>query len=526
MKKNILSLVIILFGALHYSFAQQITFQKTFGGTGDDDGVSVRQTTDGGYIITGQTNCFVDTIEDVYLIKTDSMGDSLWVKTYGETWVNYGASVQQTVDGGFIIAGTKGYYFTGGYDGYLVKTNSNGDTLWTKTTSTGHISVSSVCQTSEGGYIMTGSFNSNLGAGDDVYLIETDSIGNFLWAKTFGGPNYEQGSSVQQTTDGGFIIVGQTQSFGSGDIDVYLLKTDSIGNLIWSKTFGGSGGDAGRFVQQTADGGYIITGITSSFSTANNDIYLIKTDSIGNLIWSKTFGGINNDWGLSVKQTTDSGYIIVGQTNSFGAGDYDVYLIKTNVNGNTLWTRTFGGTSYDVGRSVQQTMDGGYITVGCTNSFGAGGLDVYLVKTDSLGNNGCNQSSPATIVTTPATIVTTPATIVTSPTTVVTTPATIVGSGGVVTTLCTSVGITPVSNSQFQISISPNPAEDEVTVSSQEFGIRSIEIENIVGEHIFNLRTLNSKLPTKIDVSLFSSGVYFIRVTTVKGSFVRKFVKE
>ncbi|MFH1321671.1 MAG: T9SS type A sorting domain-containing protein [Bacteroidota bacterium] len=385
----------------------QVIFQETFGGIGSDFGESVQQTADGGYIITGVTYSFGAGGMDVYLIKTSSTGDTLWTKAYGGTDEDKGWSVQQTSDGGYIITGYTGSFGAGSFDVYLIKTNSSGDTLWTKvyggTSGDGGYSVQ---QTADSGYIITGYTNS-FGAGSyDVYLIKTNSSGNTLWTKTYGGTDWDEGHSVQQTADGGYIITGKTGSSGAGDWDVYLIKTNSSGDTLWTKTYGGTDGDEGYSVQQTADGGYIITGSTYSFGTGQEDVYLIKTNSTGDTLWTKTYGGINNDVGNSVQQTLDGGYIIAGWMYSTGAGSYDVYLIKTNPNGDTLWTKIFGGIGFDGGSFVQQTADGGYIITG-------GGFDrVYLIKTDAYGNVGCNQSATTTIVGNTATQVGNPSTII------------------------------------------------------------------------------------------------------------------
>ena len=261
----------------------------------------------------------------------------------------------------------------------------NSSNTWTKTfggtsSDEGH----SVKQTTDSGYIITGS--TGYGIGSDVYLIKTNENGDSLWTKTFGGTDIEQGSSVQQTTDGGYIITGSTSSFGNGSSDVYLIKTDDGGNEEWTKTFGGTNSDQGLSVQQTTDGGYIITGYTYFLGSGICDLFLIKTDENGVEQWTKTFGGTGNDRGSSVQQSKDGGYIITGGTNSLGNGDDDVYLIKTDESGNELWTKIFGGTGYDEGISVQQTTDGGYIITGNTDSFGNGGTDVYLIKTDENGD--------------------------------------------------------------------------------------------------------------------------------------------
>ncbi len=210
-----------------------------------------------------------------------------------------------------------------------------------------------------------------------------------LWTKTFGGGDYDIGFSVQQTTDEGYIITGRTNSFGSGGSDVWLIKTDESGDTLWTKTFGEVDSDYGYSVQQTTDEGYIITGWTESFGGGNYDVWLIKTDESGDTLWTKTFGGSSTDNGKSVQQTADEGYIITGETYSFEAGNYDVWLIKTDESGDTLWTKTFGGggSGNDGSYSVQQTADEGYIITGWTNSFGAGGSDVWLIKISPELNN-------------------------------------------------------------------------------------------------------------------------------------------
>jgi hypothetical protein len=518
-----IGLIAIVFSLMAWNAFGQITFQKTYGGVAADAGYSVQQTADGGYIIVGTTNRNAADSLDVYLIKTDAGGDTLWTKTFGGIRNDYGNSVQQTTDGGYIIAGTTYSFGAGSFDVYLIKTDANGDSLWTETFGgTGDDDGNSVQQTTDGGYIITGESNS-FGAGfGNVYLIKTNTLGVPLWTKTYGGSGGDDGYFIQQTTDGGYIICGLTASFGAGGSDFYLIKTDATGDTIWTKTFGGTNWDYGYSVQQTADGGYIMVGSTFSFGAGDQDVYLIKTDSTGAYLWSRALGfGATTDIGESVQQTTDGGYIIAGYTNYSG---YDVFLIKIDSTGDPLWTKTFGGTSTDRGYSVQQTTDGGYIIAGNTFSFGAGGVDVYLIKTNSLGNSGCNETNTFPPFVLPTTQVSSPSPMITSPATVVTTSATIVGSGGVVSTLCTTVGIDEISYSKSTVIIYPNPSSGIFylgNIAKEE--IEKTEVYNYTGEKVFeqkgNLRELN--------LSGAAAGIYFYTVSMKDGKRAGgKMVKE
>jgi len=353
-----------------------IRFLKVFNKGSNDFGRSVQQTTDSGYIISGNGDF------GILLIKTDANGNEEWNRTFFD--FDGGYSVKQTTDGGFIIIGS----VNNSGDVGLIKTDSQGTEEWNQTFGGGQNDYGySVQQTSDGGYIITGStYSFGIGLGD-VWLIKTDSQGNEEWNKTFGGSNSDVGYSVQQTTDGGYIITGYTFSFGdvNGDNNVWLIKTDSNGNEEWNQKFGGSQPEHGSSVRQTTDGGYIITGYTSSFGNGSYDVWLIKTDSDGTEEWSKTFGGSNLDFGNSVQQTVDGGYIITGYTKSFGNGDRDYWLIKTDLQGNEEWNKTFGGSSGDEAQSVEQTTDGGYIIAGYTHSWGSN-HDILLIKTDPNGN--------------------------------------------------------------------------------------------------------------------------------------------
>jgi hypothetical protein len=384
-----LTMILGLFTLLLVSLSNaQQRWERTYGGLGDDWSYSVQQTTDGGYIIQATTTSYGAGRADVYLFKTDASGDTLWTKTYGGAYIDGAYSVQQTQEGGYIVAGYTNSFGAGDYDVYLIKTKPNGDTVWTRTYGGDSADYGfSVRQTLDGGYIISG-YTESYGAGSqDVWLIKTNPSGDTLWTRTFGGAGWDRGYSVQQTSDGGYIVGGITTSLGN--IYAWLIKTDSTGNNSWTKTYGGAKGAVGWPVQQTQDGGYIMAGATRSYGdTLNGDVWLIKTNVSGDTLWTRTYGGRKGENSFSVQQTQDGGYIIAGLTYSFNDSlNGDVYLIKTNLSGDTLWTRSYGGMYWDEGNYVQQTSDNGYIIAGQTNSFGMGRTDVYLIKTDSLGRS-------------------------------------------------------------------------------------------------------------------------------------------
>ena len=373
-------------------------WSKTFGGTGFERGSSVQQTSDDGYIITGVTESYGAGGTDLWLVKTDVSGMQMWSKTFGGTDWDRGHSVQQTSDDGYIITGSTGSYGAGEADLWLVKTDASGTQMWNKTFGgAGHEWGKSVQQTSDGGYIITGSTDS-YGVGVlDLWLVKTDASGTPMWNKTFGGTGIDEGYSVQQTSDGGYIITGSTNSYGAEDFDFWLVKTDASGTQMWDKTFGGTGIDEGYSVQQTSDDGYIITGYTESYGAGGIDFWLVKTDASGVEIWNKTFGGeASADEGHSVQQTSDGGYIITGSTKYYVAGFDNLWLVKTDASGTQMWNKTFGGASADEGHSVQQTSDGGYIIIGSTGSYGAGVGDFWLVKVSGAGTGIPSITSSAT----------------------------------------------------------------------------------------------------------------------------------
>jgi uncharacterized delta-60 repeat protein len=364
----------------------QTTWSKAYGGISWDEATSIRQTPDGGYIVGGLTFSFGHGESDFWLLKTNSTGDMQWNRTFGGADFEKAFSVQVTSDGGYIVAGYT-YSFGAGYgDVWLVKTNSTGSQQWNRTYGGTNTDWGcSVQQTSDSGYIVAGLTYSFGHGNSDIWLLKTDSAGHQQWSRTFGGTSLDEAYSVQQTSDGGYILAGTTYSFGAGLGDLWIVKTDSTGNLQWSRTYGRASYDWGDSVEETSDGGYIMAGFTSSFGAGDEDFLLVKTNSTGSQEWNKTYGGTKTDRAYSVQETSDGGYVVAGWTGSLVNATEDFWLVKTDSSGTQQWNKTYGGISSDEAYSVQQTKDGGYILAGYTWSFAHGYDDFWLVKTDSSG---------------------------------------------------------------------------------------------------------------------------------------------
>jgi hypothetical protein len=347
-----------------------------------DMGKCVRQTSDGGFIIAGYGGNYYENAEDIYVIKTDGDGNEAWRKTFGGGMNDEAHAIEQTSDGGYVIIGTTASTVYGyDYYTYVIKTDSGGDKEWARALLRQSVGTAGH-PTGDGGFIVAGFTTLDTAGSGDALLLKLDEQGSLTWSKTFGGTGWDDAFSVEETADGGYIIAGRTESTNpSGDI--YLIKTDENGDESWSRVFGGAGIEIGYAVEQTPDGGYVVAGRTSSYGAGGDDVYVIKTDAGGDTLWTRTFGGENSDCGYDVEHTVDGGFIVVGDTwpSDSGTAD-DVYIIKLDSQGVMRWWRTIGGTAYATDRaySVRQTDDGGYIIGGITLSMGSGDGDFYLIR--------------------------------------------------------------------------------------------------------------------------------------------------
>jgi len=359
-------------------------WNKTYGGPRTEYAFNVEQTDDDGYIICGNTNSYGEGQEDIFIVKTDSYGNEIWNKTYGSQYQDYYGFIQQTNDGGYAITGS--IRTDRGIPVSLIKTDSEGDIIWDKKYFYGE----GYClrQTSDNGYIISGSGAESPNSYEKLTLIKTDIDGDLIWQKFFGEDsdyNYFSGITVYQTSaDNGFITItaGYEYNYEEDNTDAYIIKTDSNGNKEWDLKLGGPFDDYGYSILESSDGSYIFTGVVGS-SGRNEDIWLVKLDNDGDIVWEKRYDYSNDDYGYSIDETVDNGFIICGYIKKNGEKS-QLFLMKTDSEGNLEWDVDFGGEGDDYGAYVKQTNDQGFIVAGSTKSFSYYN-DIWLIKVASEG---------------------------------------------------------------------------------------------------------------------------------------------
>ena len=330
-------LIIILFallGSTFISLGQSNEFKATFGGLMPDYSYGVIQTKDHGYVTVGSTNSFTGGgFTDIYLIKTDSNGVGLWSRNFDNQDIEVGRSLIELPDSSLLITG---YSNIGDSTGY------------------------------------------------NVDLLKTDKLGNKLWERVYGGINWDFGYCVKQTLDGGFIIAGGTYSYGAGNEDMWLIKTATNGDTLWTRTYGGFLNDEARSVKQTSDGGYLLIGTTQSFGDSLGDVYVVKTDALGDTIWTKTYGGIKEDDGTDIIELPNGEYELCGRTYSYSTSNCKQFLMKISHTGLPIWTQYYGKDSlYNSLEGIAYKHVNEIATVGSYTNFGS--TVGYLLLTDSNG---------------------------------------------------------------------------------------------------------------------------------------------
>lgn len=434
--KLLTNLLVLLLFLVKAQTAPELEWQKTYGGSSYDAAFSVQQTSDGGYIIVGSTLSNDGDIPenkgayDIFLLKTTSNGSIVWKKTFGGSSAEYGRSVKQTSDGGYIIGGqtfsndgdVSGNH--GDRDFWILKLDHLGSIQWQKTLGgTNNDELRSIQPTADGGYIAVGgtfSINGNVTGNhgeSDLWVVKLSSTGDLSWQKTFGGSATDYGTSIQQNTNGDYYISGYTNSNDGdvsgnhGNFDFWVLKLNSSGILQWQKTLGGSAVDFGWAISQTTDGGCVVTGETRSndgdvtgLHGSSSDFWVVKLDSAGAMQWQKTLGGSSTDVANTIQQTNDGGYVVAGQTQSSNGdvtqnnGASDFWVVKLNAMGNLSWQKNLGGSFEEFAYSIQKTSNNGFIVAGYSVSNNGdvsgnqGGADFWVVKLS--GETLATQNTP------------------------------------------------------------------------------------------------------------------------------------
>ncbi|MBL0068328.1 MAG: T9SS C-terminal target domain-containing protein [Chitinophagaceae bacterium] len=406
---------------------------KLIGGVNTENPYSMEQTADGGFIVAGISNSSVNGDVtgtnhggyDIWVVKLDGGGNILWNRLYGGSADDIAESIIQTADGGYVVAGYSASSATGDVSGvnnglndyWIIKLDAAGNILWNKLYG-GSLNdyAYSIASTTDGGYAVTGyAVSSATGdvvaanhGGSDVWVLKLDASGNIVWNKLLGGGNDDDSYSIRQTSDGGYIISGDSNSSANGDVtdinhgsyDFWVIKLDPSGNISWNKLFGGSGSEGSFSSFQTTDGGYILAGYSGSSASGDvtavthglNDLWIVKLNSSGAITWNKLVGGSNEDFGRSVRQTTDGGFIIAGNSLSGSSGDItdpghggsDYIVTRLTSAGILSWVKLYGGIGTEAAYSVIQLADGGYMLAGYSSSSANG--DVIPVNHSALND--------------------------------------------------------------------------------------------------------------------------------------------
>ncbi|NTW32075.1 MAG: T9SS type A sorting domain-containing protein [Bacteroidetes bacterium] len=379
--------IIILFLFLPiFSFGQDTTFIKSYGLSGYNYGEKIIQTADQGYLILGNKSGFIGNT-DIYLIKTNYYGKLLWDKAYGGSEIDWAEDIKQTKDNGFIITGYISTPENNDYNILLLKTDSDGNMKWMKNYGGGNWDFGhSLVETADSGYIIAGETYSFGNGNNDAFILKISKNGDSLWSKSYGGQNSDITYDISICHDGNFILTGITNSFGKGMFDAYLLKIDQLGDTLWTRTYGDTLDDKAFSGIETSDYGIVFTGSTMNFDANGQDGVIFKTDSLGNFLWERNIGGDNNEEFYEIIQNYDDVLFIAGYTESYGyTGTKDFYMVKTDKDGWFKFGPTYGGDNTDYANTCIPTFDHGFAIVGTSKSMGLGSSNILLVKTDSVG---------------------------------------------------------------------------------------------------------------------------------------------
>jgi uncharacterized delta-60 repeat protein len=372
-----------------------VSWGRTYGGTnGGCNANTIAPTLDGGYVVAGRIGSFGGPgKKDVWVLKLDGWGNVQWQKTYGGPKPDEATAIVLTPDGGYVVAGWTWSFGAGWGDVWVLKLDGRGNVQWQKTYGgPDEDRANAIALTSDGGYVVAGETGS-FGAGEkDVWVLKLDGQGDVQWEKTYGGPNDDEANAIVPTSDGGYVVAGWTKSFGAGKEDVWVLKLDRRGNVQWQKTYGGPDEDRANAIALTSDGGYVVAGKTWSFG-AGGEVWVLKLDGQGNVQRKKTYGRTGDDEANAIALTSDGGYVVGGKTCSF---ECNAWVLKLDGQGDVQWQKTYGGTDNHFAQAIAPTSDGGYVVAGWTlPRWSSEERDVWVLK---LGADGSIRGCPSGLV--------------------------------------------------------------------------------------------------------------------------------
>lgn len=402
MSKYLLTMVILIAAAtLASGQTPVVEWETVIGADGSDNVINIFQLQDGGYILGGTTQHFGGRNQDNFFIRLNADGDTLWTKAWGD--YGHAESVSEfipTSDGGYLTIGNKS---NSPYPQrfFMLKLDENCDSMWTVVHGDPDYQKGAcgVVEAYNGGYLFTGQYAQDV-YGRQLFIIKTNSTGTIMWERFYGLDGTDTGYCIIKADSGNYMITGQSPSFNNQqwNSDLFLMKIDSNGDSLWTRSYGGDQEDRGTRVRRTADGGYIAAGYAKSFSGGYyKDWYIVRTDANGDSLWTRAYGSVYEDVAIDVKELPDNaGFVVVG---GWHYGQWDGCLLRLDANGDSLWAVAIGGAGYEIFNAVELTADGGYIVAGQTDSYGAGGTDIYVVKLspDPLGFDYQDVSLPAIV---------------------------------------------------------------------------------------------------------------------------------
>ncbi len=358
------------------------TWQIAFGGTSKDIAYGVTAAKNGAVVVVGQCRSYGKGRDDVLAMKVDAHGKTLWKKTFGRKRKDIAYDVTRTADGNFVAVGeSRSFSKEGDPDLYVVKFDPDGRLIWEKTFGGDRADRGkSVVATGDGGVLIAGTSESFGDSYFDAYIVKVDKNGKEEWAKVLGGDRDDIANGIALTADGGFVIVGVSESYGIGSKDMYIVRFDKHAKQLWTKIFGEDSEDVATDVVATKDGGCVITGKTKSFGSKRFDVSVVKLAANGKTLWHRLFGYKEKEWANAIAKTDDGGFMIAGTTDSFGHGEFDFYVMQLDHEGHYVWGPVYGGVDDDIAHDITRTSDGSFVVVGETESYGKGKEDYFIIR--------------------------------------------------------------------------------------------------------------------------------------------------